>query len=115
MDTILNLYNDLKKIRVYLIKLGPKRRTERVLENKLNEVDVIYNQYETWLIDFRENVKTKYYSTQDIVLIENCCRQFIDLREDILLLCESDILETSSNMNTFDLKTALTLLPGYDK
>lgn len=111
MDAILKFYDDLKKVRLYLIKLGPKRRSGKILENKLNEVDVIYDQYETWLIDFKEKIKKKFYSAQDIELIENYCRQFIDLREDILLLCESDIIETSTKMNSFDLKTALTLLP----
>lgn len=111
MDIILTLYNDLKKIRINLIKLGPKRRTERVLENKLIEIDAIYQQYETWIIDFNDKVKNKYYSSQDILLIQKHCREFLDLHEDILLLCQSDKSGSFSKMSSFDLKTALNLLP----
>lgn len=111
MDIILTLYNDLKKIRINLIKLGPKRRIERVLEKKLIEIDAIYQQYETWLIDFNDKVKKKCYSSQDILLIQNHCREFLDLHEDILLLCQSDKSDYFAKMGSFDLTIALNLLP----
>lgn len=110
MDIILTLYGDLKKIREYLIKLGPKRRTEKVLENKLKEINVIYDQYNLWLIDFKDKASKKYLNTEDLLLIEDYCHKFLELREDILLLCQSES-DSFTKMNSFDLKTALNLLP----
>ncbi|XP_053619761.1 uncharacterized protein LOC128680559 [Plodia interpunctella] len=111
METIISLYEELKKIRVYLIKLGASRRTEKVLVNKLNEINAIYEKYETWLIGFEEKLKRKYYSSDDIILIKNYCSRFLELHENILVLCNSDKPKSSFNMNSFDLKTALNLLP----
>lgn len=113
MDIILTLYEDIKKIRIYLIKLGPQRRTEKVnlIKNKLKEVAVIYKQYENWLIDFNNAVKNKYYKKEDILLIENYCHLFLELHKDIILLCDCAQSEAVSEMSSFDLKTALNLLP----
>lgn len=111
MDIFLILYNDLKKIRTYLIKIGRSRRTGKVLESKLNEVEIIHQQYESNLLEFKEKVTKKYFSNEDILLTESYCRQFIRLYEDILLLCKSDSSQTGTKMNSFDLKTALSLLP----
>lgn len=111
MDIIISLYNELKKIRVYLIKLGPKRRVGKNLETKLNEINEVYRQYQTWLLDYEKKVKSKYFSSENILLINNYCGLFLELYNEVLLLCRSDKSESVSNMDSFDMKTALSLLP----
>lgn len=111
MDIFLSLYADLKKIKVYLIKIGPSRRSEKILENKLSEVNIIYQRYEECLLQFNEKVSKKYFSNDDILLTENYCRQFIQLYEEIISLCRSGSSPVVTKMDSFDLKIALSLLP----
>lgn len=110
MNTIVTLYNELKNVRVYLIKIGPSRRSGKVLGIKLNEANDIYQKYEIFLLEFKEKVKNKYFSNEDILLIDNYCLKFVKLYEDIFTLCQSESTELDVTMSSFDLKTALSLL-----
>lgn len=53
------LYEELKSIRTYLIKIGPGRRQGNILEIKLNEANSIFKTYSSWLLDFKNDVKEK--------------------------------------------------------
>lgn len=113
MAILLNqLYEELKKVKTYLIKVGPGRRQGNILQTKLNEANVIFNQYSSWLVNFKKDISEGKLSSEDISIYENSCRKFDLLYKDIIQLC-SDSVESKSctKMDTFDLKTALTLMP----
>lgn len=105
-----SLYSELKEVRTYLIKIGPKRRQGDVLINKLNATNVIYGRYLNWLNEY--NLKLRKDDDDD-QLVRSFCNQFLTLYNEIIDLCRSDLpnSETTVTMNTFDLKTALNLLP----
>lgn len=106
------LYEDLKKVRAYLIKIGPSRREGNILQVKLNESKELFNCYSNWLVNFRDEVSQGKIESKDIPFYENYCKNFESLYSSILQLCQLESVEneSSAKMNTFDLKTALTLL-----
>lgn len=105
------LYNELKEIRTYLVKIGPKRRQGSVLKNKISEVENIFQRYSRFLIDLDKEIKRGKIKATDILLITESCKNFETLHKDILVLCQSVESKIVVNMNTFNLKTALSLLP----
>lgn len=44
-----NLYEDLLKIRTYLIKIGPSRRTGDILKKKFGEAKFVVQQYNNYI------------------------------------------------------------------
>lgn len=113
MALMLNeLCEELKLVRKYLVKIGPSRRQGQILQVKLNETNAIFDKYTSWLLEFRKQVSEGKISSATLSLYENSCRSFELLHSEILGLCSEGVERTSiSEMDTFDLKTALTLLP----
>lgn len=105
------LYNDLLKIRTYLIKIGPGRREGKILDQKLNEANVIRQQYNTFL-DEISRIRV-FKDVQENTLIDTFCTKFNDLYTEILKLCNplNIDIDNSVKMEKFDLKVALSLLP----
>lgn len=106
-----NLYKELKDIRVYLIKIGPKRRQGNILDKKLSEASILFEKYNSWSEKYFDDVSKGNISSKDIPLIDNCRKKFEELYANIVNLCQSCVLETESKMDSFDLRTALNLLP----
>ncbi|XP_028178505.1 uncharacterized protein LOC114365956 [Ostrinia furnacalis] len=98
-----SLYGELKEIRTYLIKIGPKRRQGDILINKLEAANKLYDKYNNWVNTYKGNDSE----------ILNYCKHILAIYQEIVDLCQSDtsISESSVTMSTFDLKTALNLLP----
>ncbi|XP_072932532.1 uncharacterized protein [Epargyreus clarus] len=105
-----SLYSELKEIRVYLIKIGLARRHGPILISKAIEANKIYEKYKSWLCDFQSQVKKEDISTENILKIDNKCKDFEKLYNETLQLCESEKIELKLTMDTFDLKTAMSLL-----
>ncbi|XP_053611999.1 uncharacterized protein LOC128676086 [Plodia interpunctella] len=107
------LFEKLKEIRTYLIKIGPSRRVGNILKVKLKEANDMFNEYSSWSLNFRKNVSEGKIKSKDVPFYENYCKNFEVLFKDILNLCQTESIETVShcNMATFELKTALILLP----
>lgn len=108
------IYEELKEVRTYLIKIGPNRRVGNILTVKLNEAIVIYSEYSSWLEIFTENLRKGKIKSEDVPFYENYRKNFELLYKDILNLCQHKNIDTKSqysNMDTFELKTSLTLLP----
>lgn len=100
------VYDKLKDIRTYLIKIGAKRRHGSILTKKLEEANILLSEYNTLIDDFSEECKLGQISKEELCLITNISTKFESLFEDVKsLCCETAIMET------FNLKTALTLLP----
>lgn len=114
MAVLLNqLYEELNKVRTYLIKIGPSRRVGNILKVKLNEANTIFSQYSSWLLNFNNELSKGKIKSADKPLYENACKKFESLHSEILNLCCFESVESNkfTKMDTFDLKTALTLLP----
>lgn len=105
------LYKELKEIRTYLIKIGPTRRQGSVLDKKLSETNDIFRQYDSWLLDLDKEINKNKIQANDIPLIKNSCKNFEALHKEVLGLCQVVVSEISINMDIFNLKTALSLLP----
>lgn len=105
------LYEELKSIRTYLIKIGPSKRQGNILNLKLNEANTIFKTYSSWLFDFKNNLSKQNIESSDKLLYENACKKFESLHSEILSLCCPESVKSNTKMATFDLKTALTLLP----
>lgn len=105
------LYEELKSIRTYLIKIGPGRRQGNILEIKLNEANSIFKTYSSWLLDFKNDLSKGKIQSADKLLYENACKKFESLHSEILSLCCPESVESDTKMASFDLKTALNLLP----
>ncbi|XP_026729233.1 uncharacterized protein LOC113496153 [Trichoplusia ni] len=107
--TLQSLYNELKEIRTYLIKIGPKRRQGHILESKLSEANIVHEQFECWLNTYKSKLRK---DDDDDPVVHSFCKQFLTLFNEIVDLCQSDKnSEDFVTMSTFDLKTALNLLP----
>ncbi|XP_060809983.1 uncharacterized protein LOC132904069 [Amyelois transitella] len=101
MPTLLQaLFSELKQIRTYLIKIGPTRRKGNILVNKLEAANSLYEQYNNWVEEYKGDESE----------ILEYCNQFELLYQSIVELCQSD-KASEVNMPTFDLKTALHLMP----
>ncbi|KAF9813310.1 hypothetical protein SFRURICE_015792 [Spodoptera frugiperda] len=109
-----HIYEKLKQVGTYLIKIGPSRREGRILEIKLKEANDIFCKYSKWLLDFENKVKEGTIKSDDFPLYENCRKNFDLLYQEIKILCQPVVKpQNSSNMDSFEL-TALHLLPYYN-
>lgn len=110
---LLVLLNELKEIRKYLIKIGPRRRAGQILELKKGEAQKLLQKYNTYL-DVHKNKFSKL-SKEEYSLINKICAEFNTLYSEIISLCSVENKEEQSVINmaldTFDLKIALSLLP----
>lgn len=112
-----DLLKELKVIRDYLIKIGPSRRKGTILETKTSEANKLYERYTNCLSQIDEDIKSGKIISADVPAIENVSEKINQLYYNILELCketpESNIesVVSKSNMTTFELKTALSLLP----
>lgn len=102
------LCNDIKDIRVYLIKIGPSRRTEKILIKKLSEANDIFMRYSDYVAQIIGDIQKGKVSSSESELIYKYIERFQSLYAEVIELCKSSKTET---MSTFDLKVALNLLP----
>lgn len=106
-EEILELYNDLGKIRTYLIKIGPIRRKGVIVLKKLKEADNL-------LFIFNESLER--LSLLKTGLEDEEFHKFhLSLYDNILDLCSNSSSTKESTlelkMAKFDFKIALSLLP----
>lgn len=106
---IKELYDELLAIRTYLIKIGPSRRHGNILNTKLSEAKVIVEQYNNYLHNIS---RVERLNANEQTLINTYCENFSKLYKEICELCQqSEVLDNLPNMEKFDLKVALSLLP----
>lgn len=112
-EELLQLYNDLVKIRIYLIKIGPSRRRGEIVLKKLKEADKLLSTFND-SIEHLNLLKTRL-KDEELRKFDKLNKDFVSLYDNILDLCnnspsaEGSIIEL--NMAKFDLKIALSLLP----
>lgn len=102
------LCNDIKEIRVYLIKIGPTRRTGSILTKKLCEANDVFIKYSYYVTQITNDIKKGKVTSHDTDLIYKYIDRFQKLYAEVIELCKPS---KSVIMSTFELKTALNLLP----
>lgn len=112
-----DIYNELLNVRTYLIKVGPDRRqTGQICEIKLKEANIIYVQFNAYLDLIQEDLAHR--TLKDIAVVASLIDKTKNLYSDIQKLCihstKSDEINSLINMEKFDLKTALSLLPAMN-
>lgn len=112
-----DIYNELLNVRTYLIKVGPDRRqTGQICEKKLKEANIIYVQFNAYLDLIQEDLAHR--TLKDIAVVASLIDKIKNLYSDIQKLCihstKSDEINSFINMEKFDLKTALSLLPAMN-
>lgn len=102
------LCEEIKAIRVYLIKIGQSRRKGKILSDKNSEANEIFMRFSNYVNQITNEIKKGKISSGDCELIYKYIERFQSLYTEIIELCKS---KESNIMASFDLKTALSLLP----
>lgn len=111
------IFQELKSIRTYLIKIGPGRRSGNILEVKRTEANKVLIKYNDYITFCKYKISLKEINNTEITLINKICEEFSNLYEEILNLCcvkeEDPSSKLGDNManEKFDLKIALSILP----
>lgn len=105
MEAILELYKSLKEESENIRKLG-KRRHEDLGQRKLLKVNELYNNYKLIVRNITSTSSAKPYL--------DACEQIESLYYKILSYYSQEREEREITMNSFDLKTASTIIPIMD-
>lgn len=115
LDQILN---ELKSIKNYLIKLGPSRRSTQDISGKYKKAHELYDYFLCIVKNIKEGVTKEEIKSSDLKDLELTYGQinhiFLRIKELCSISTDCTVVEcknTSNNMEKFDLKTAISLLP----
>lgn len=118
-ENVKNLYEELYKVRQYLIKIGPERRKGNISKVKLEEAENLAKKYDIFVDRISKVIHSLSQSERQ--LIQKYCEKFNFLYLEIKELCGTTPRSSDSGsdqyeeipvtMEKFDLKVALTLLP----
>lgn len=100
------VYDELKNIRSYLIKIGPSKRCGSILVKKSEELNDNLTSYNSLITQIRDQIKIKAVSSTECALIDKICSEYTKLYKEVQKLCTE-----KSKMEEFNIKTALSLLP----
>lgn len=106
MDKLEEIYDSLLNECESIRKLGPKRRQERIGQQKFEYVATLYKEYKLLVETLGSGAKLS-----DIALT---CEAIEEIYDKILNYRGISVTEISNKMETFDLKTASTLIPVMD-
>ncbi|XP_045779887.1 uncharacterized protein LOC123877311 [Maniola jurtina] len=111
-DDLLNLYNELSKIKVYLVKIGPSRRKGEIISKKLSEADNLVSNFNSILEELASIPVS--FKGDECLRFDKLSNDFFNLYDTILKLCNTESCENYNKMSKFELKVALQLLPVID-
>ncbi|KAG7308317.1 hypothetical protein JYU34_005511 [Plutella xylostella] len=113
-DKLKNIICKLKLIKDNLVKLSQARRTPETLKNKYDEASRVYAEYVkcSELID--EQICNSEIKGSDIIEIKEICVRINTIYTQIQEFCSVSSTKESQEMEKFDLKTAVALLPIID-
>lgn len=109
-EDLVRMLNDLKTVRTYLVKIGPDRRTGKIVNIKKEEANKLFEEYNT----FVNILKSQESYQEQRSLTDKICLEIQRIYLEIIDLCSgSGSKKQSSKMSSesFDLKIALNLLP----
>lgn len=110
-EDIISLYQELLHIKTYLSKLGPDRRTPSVQVRKLEEAETLYGKFDCLVLKLNEQTKVKALDSKSLNYLQKLCVDIPLLYSKIKSYCERGTTSTETKMESFNLKTALSLLP----
>lgn len=124
IQEIRKIFETLKSIKTNLVKLRIEKRKPHILEAKLNEAKTIYAQLNNEVSILNQKIKNAELDTKDIEFAKNFYISNIkSLYKEIAEFCskihgtnDTDDLDNIENINmaSFDLKTAVSLVPVMD-
>lgn len=103
------IHDKIKLIKDYLIKIGPSRRSTKIKSEKLSEAEVLYGKFNILFETINTQIASEEIKTADIDHIEKLCSYIKSYYLKILDLCKS--VDQKDNMEVFNLKTGLSLIP----
>lgn len=108
-----SLCEEIKNVRTYLIKIGPSRRQGQILKTKLDEANKILEKYNSYVDTIKIQINLGKLTSDEVKEVNRQCDVFKLHYNDVLILCTEKQIssESEENMEEFNLKTALTLLP----
>lgn len=77
------IFQELKSIRTYLIKIGPGRRSGNILEVKRTEANKVLIKYNDYITFCKYKISLKEINNTEITLINKICEEFNNLYEEI--------------------------------
>lgn len=109
-DKLVKFRDSLKEIKIYLVKIGPDRRSKGdILNKKLNEARSVYSNVKEVIKAINVNIEKSEYSELDITLINDIIKEIKQIFSEILKF--EDKTDSDCIMSSFDLKVAVSLLP----
>ncbi|XP_028178494.1 uncharacterized protein LOC114365951 [Ostrinia furnacalis] len=115
MEKLTTLYNEIKYLRDYLVKLGEKRRTSKVKSEKCTLCASLFEEFNVEYDKLIKNIESLKLKEETVKYLYNLRQKVDTLYSKILDLCSEPDIESESEKNTnmakFELKTAISLLP----
>lgn len=109
INSLEGILESLNSIQIYLRKIGPERRKGEIFHKKLSEAQSAYSNFKSIAnsLKFSDIPSDSLESFQKLsIKIESTFQKIIEL--------DKGRINTSRNMENFDLKTATSLLPVLD-
>lgn len=121
-DKLNEIHINLKTIKDNLVKLPFERRKPELLNTKLQEAYVFYEEYIQISIELDKLIENKEIKGENLILIQDLCAKIKLLYEQIEQFCTKIHIKSNSGGNSnsnknstmadFDLKVALSLIPS---
>lgn len=126
LSLLSTLYEKLVEVRKYVIKLSKAKRNGELAKTKINEANDLRKTFQEHVQILSCKIKSGGVDIQNTPVISELCHKFENTYKEILTLCdleecpgrESDNSfnsfpsdESDTEMESFNLKTACTLLP----
>lgn len=112
MTNIVDLYEELSKLRDDSRKLGPKRRQDKIGQKKLLQTQQIYAKYEQLIEEVSDKLDKSEISLEDSKLVTSYCIKIEKIYSSIKGYFAENA--TMSSQDNFEIKTAVSLLPVMD-
>lgn len=104
----------ITKLQEDIRKLGPKRRKETLGLKKLAEVETLYEEIEKYVSQYSGRIEKSEVSVEDSKVIQTFYIKITDTYNKILSYYKEENEETMASKDSFDLKTAVSLLPAMN-
>lgn len=107
---IIDICDEIKSIRVNLVKLSKVRRTKILLENKLQQTQILYDEYILKRKELEIRIGKGDIKEDESLKLFNICDEIERNYKQIVDFCIANINVVT--MAEFDVKTAASLLPA---
>lgn len=113
-DRLNIIFDNLKQIRSYIVKLNYERRKSPILQTKITEAKEVYAELNREITLVNEKIQKSEVDNEEILLIKELVEKIKNLYKEILTFGEKRDTAEGLNMGSFDLKVAVGLIPIMD-